>query len=214
MRESIDASPRAPSVTAAAVRDAVPPSGPKPRRQAQGLIASASLAGRWSSGASRPASWTASRKAATARCSSSSAATAGMIPVWITTTSPRGFSRSAGPTPSRPASPHTSNTCGNTAGWKPRPGESPAADDPASAPFGRLASRRRGGRQRWPPACGQSGLLAGRPCRDVQVRVGQACGVGGRLGSVGPQRRYLGRDVLAGLPGGSAACPTGWRRRP
>ena len=81
----------------------------------------------------RPASWTASHKAATPMRSSSSAATAGTIPTWIITTSPRGFSRSAGPIPSQSASPHTSSMHGATGGRRLRPGESSAADDAADA---------------------------------------------------------------------------------
>lgn len=45
---------------------------------------------------------------------SSSAATAAMIPSWITATSHRGFSESAGRTGFRPASRHTGSTYGST----------------------------------------------------------------------------------------------------
>ena len=56
------------------------------------------------------------RKAATPTSSRSSAATAVMIPAWTTVRSRPRLSGSAGPTPSRRASPHTSNTSGSTLG--------------------------------------------------------------------------------------------------
>ena len=69
------------------------------------LPASPATAGRRTSGASRPASWRAGWKAATPACSSSSAASAAIIPTWLTPRSPRGCSGSAGRTRWRQALP-------------------------------------------------------------------------------------------------------------
>jgi hypothetical protein len=74
------------------------------------------LGGQWSCDVSRSTSWKAVPKAATPTTMSSSAATAAMIPTWITETSLRDFSESAGRTGFRQASRHTGSTSGFSMG--------------------------------------------------------------------------------------------------
>jgi hypothetical protein len=74
------------------------------------------LGGQWSCDVSRSTSWKAVPKAATPMTMSSSAATAAMIPTWISETSHRDFSESAGRTGFRQASRHTGSTSGFSMG--------------------------------------------------------------------------------------------------
>jgi hypothetical protein len=107
------------------------------------LLASPATAGPRTSGASRPASWTAGWQAATPARSSSSAASAAIIPTWITPRSPRGCSRSAARTRWRQAL----QPMRTTSGLK------PAADGPRTP----SASPARPGRE----PTGPGGLAAG-----------------------------------------------------